>query len=98
VHEADFDGFIWDAGKRECCYRERGFAFEYAAGIFESDFIEWEDRRRDYGEHRFVSVGEVGDVILAVVGTPRESVRRIISARPASRSEKMSLYAARKTH
>lgn len=81
----DFEGFDWDADKSERCYRERGFDFDYAALIFEGDFIQWEDRRHKYGEQRFVSVGKVEDNVLAVVWTPRDKTRRIISARPASR-------------
>lgn len=94
----EFEGFTWDSDKSDRCYLERGFDFEYAAGIFESDFIEWEDRRREYGEQRFVTVGQVEATILAVVWTPRENVRRIISARPASRSEREKFYATREAH
>jgi len=94
----EFDGFIWDADKSERCYVERGFDFDYAAKIFEADSIEWEDRRRDYGESRFVTVGEVGDQILVVIWTSRENMRRIISARPASRQEREKFYGHRETH
>lgn len=93
-----FDGCTWDAEKSERCYDERGFDFDYAAKIFESDTIEWEDRRRDYGEPRFVTVGQVEDQILAVVWTPRDDTRRIISARPASRRERERFYGDREAH
>ena len=85
---AEFGGFVWDSDKSDRCYRERGFDFEYAAAIFEGDFIEWENRRQDYGEPRFVSVGQIDNAVLAVVWTPRENLRRIISARPAARPER----------
>jgi len=45
----DFDGFEWDEEKSARCYEERGFDFDYAAKLFDGDFIEWEDRRRDWG-------------------------------------------------
>lgn len=88
----DFEGFEWDEEKSAHCYEDRGFDFQYAAKLFDGDFIEWEDRRRAWGEPRVVSVGEVEGRILTVVWTPRSTVRRIISARPASRSEREQLY------
>jgi uncharacterized DUF497 family protein len=66
--------------------------------IFEDGFIEAEDRRRDYGEQRFVTVGQVDDVVLTVVWTPSENLRRIISARPASRAERDRYYGERETY
>jgi uncharacterized DUF497 family protein len=93
-----FDGLTWDADKSEQCYEERGFDFDYAAKIFEGDAIEWEDHRRDYGEPRFVSVGQVDEQILAVVWTPRDNMRRIISARPASRRERERFNGDREAH
>lgn len=91
----DFEGFEWDDEKSTRCYEERGFDFDDAAQLFDGDFIEWEDRRRDWGEPRVVSVGEVAGRILAVVWTLRQNLRRIISARPASKSERERLYGHR---
>ena len=91
----DFEGFEWDEEKSARCYEDRGFDFAYAAKLFDGDFIEWEDQRRDWGEPRVISVGEVEGRILTVVWTPRGPVRRIISARPASLSEREQLYGYR---
>ncbi len=93
----DFDSVEWDEEKSARCYEERGFDFAYAAKLFDGDFIEWEDRRRNWGEPRLVSVGEVEGRILVVVWTPRRTLRRIISARPASRPERERLYGHRET-
>ncbi len=94
----EYDGFTWDEEKSERCQRERGFGFEDAVKIFENGFIEAEDRRRDYGEQRFVTIGQVDDIVITVVWTPRENRRRIISARPASRAERNRLYGERETY
>ena len=51
--------FEWDEAKSRRNLRERGFDFEFAARIFEGDLLEHEDRRRDYGERRLVSIGEI---------------------------------------
>ncbi len=94
----DFDGFTWEADKSERCYRERGFDFDHAIKVFEGDVIGWEDRRREYGEQRFVTVGQVEEKTLVIVWTPRDNMRRIISAPPASRSEREKFHAHREAH
>ena len=58
--------------------------------LFEGPFIEEEDRRRDYGETRFVATGpveEFGSRIHVVVYIWRDGVRRIISFRKANDRE-----------
>ena len=58
--------------------------------LFEGPFIEEEDRRRNYGETRFVATGpveEFGDRIYVVVYVWRDGVRRIISFRKANDRE-----------
>jgi len=97
VHEPEFSGFEWDADKSERCLAERGFDFDYVTRIFSTDFIEWTDHRRDYGEERFVTVGTVEDQVFTVIWTPRGDLRRVISARPASRSEREQLRDHRET-
>lgn len=84
----EFDGFEWDEQKSERCFRERQFDFEFAARLFHVTRVEWEDKRSDHGETRFVTVGEVDARMITVVWTPRNAARRIISARPASRHER----------
>ena len=75
-------------------FTKRGFDFEYASRIFDGDTIEWGDTRRDYGERRVIAIGEVEEQIYVIVYTPREQVRRIISARPASRRERNAYHKA----
>ncbi len=80
--------FEWDEAKSRRNLRERGFDFEFAARIFEGDLLEHEDRRRDYGERRLVSIGEIDGEVFAIVYTWRGANRRIISARRARRGER----------
>jgi len=63
--------------------------FDFAALVFASGVVEWPDDRHDYGEARFRAVGMADAILLHVVYTDRGAVRRIISARPASRKERM---------
>jgi uncharacterized DUF497 family protein len=78
--------FEWDDDKSDRNLERRGFGF--AARVFEADRLEYEDRRRTYGERRYIAIGEVENLVLFVVYTWRGANRRIISARQASRRER----------
>jgi uncharacterized DUF497 family protein len=86
--------FEWDQAKSDKNLAERGFDFEYACRIFGSDIIEWDDTRRDYGARRVIAMGEVDEDVYVVVYTRREHVRRLMSARPASRRERDAYHKA----
>lgn len=67
--------------------RERGLPFEAAARLFERARLEWEDRRRDYGEIRYSTLGEIeGRVFFASFARRGEKIR-IISFRKANARE-----------
>ena len=80
--------FAWDLDKHERNRSERGFGFDFAALIFGGDTLEWLDDRQDYGEARIRAIGEADGLVLCVVFTDRGDVRRIISARLASKKER----------
>lgn len=80
--------FEWDEAKSQATLRARGFDFVFAARIFDDDFFEIEDARRDYGERRMIATGRIAGRIYSVVYTWRGDARRIISAREASRKER----------
>jgi uncharacterized protein len=71
--------FEWDEEKRISNIEERGVDF-IAALIFEGPVITQEDRRENYGEKRFRSLGKVDDEYYVVAYTWRGSTCRIISA------------------
>jgi hypothetical protein len=85
--------FTWDERKGDASFRARGFDFAFATLVFAGPILVAEDMRREYGERRFVAVGVADGIHLAVVYTDRtdsdgDVVRRIISARRASRGER----------
>ncbi len=91
--------FEWDPAKSEANLVERGFDLEFATQVFEGPTLEVEDRRRDYGEVRFVAIGLVQGIALTVIYTDRQdeagnSVRRIISARRSNQREREAYRAA----
>jgi uncharacterized DUF497 family protein len=83
--------FSWDAAKAEVNRRKHGVSFELAARVFlDVNRIEQYDDRADYGEDRWLTIGTVRAVILAVVYTVRDEegeVIRLISARRANAEE-----------
>ncbi len=70
----------WDEAKRLLTVQERGVDFEDAALIFDGEYVEAEDRRRDYGEIRIRALGEVEGECFLVVYTWRGTSRHIITA------------------
>ena len=85
--------FEWDNTKNRANTRKHGVSFETAQRIFERAHLTRRDTRRNYGEDRYVSVGEVyGVAVLVVAHTERDGRTRLISARPASRKERQAWY------
>lgn len=76
--------FEWDDGKSHRNLAERGFDFGHAARVFgDANRLERVDQRRDYGEERRQTIGEVDGKTFLVVFTWRGEAIRIISARRA---------------
>jgi len=61
--------YEYDDDKSERTLRDRQIDFEFAARVFDGDFNEYEDRRRDYGERRLVVIGPIAGRLFAVVYT-----------------------------
>ena len=81
--------FEWNEAKEQINISKHGVGFEWAKRIFEGPVLTLIDDRKQYGEIRMRSIGKVdGIVILAVIHTERTGKTRIISARPADRSER----------
>lgn len=86
--------FDWDPAKDEWTRETRGFGFADVLTVFAEDhLLEWVDDRIDYGQTRVVVVGMVGGGLVSVVYTDEDEVRRIISARVASRKERRLWHA-----
>lgn len=78
----------YDAEKRAVTLEKRGLDFEDAVQVFAGTTIDIEDDRRDYGEARWLTFGQLSGRLVALVWTPRGERRHIISMRKANDREK----------
>lgn len=80
--------FSFDPAKRASNLKKHGFDLTDAPQVIESgQTVTFEDRRFAYGEERFVTLGPLGDVLVAIVTAEIEDDIRIISMRKADRHE-----------
>ena len=77
----------FDPDKRAATLRHRGLDFADSGLVFAGRTITVQDRRRDYGEDRFLTAGHLGGRCVVLVWTPRDGARRIISMRFAHADE-----------
>jgi uncharacterized DUF497 family protein len=80
----------WDDHKRQETLELRGLDFDDARSVFVGKTFTLEDDRRDYGEKRYQTTGELEGCIVMVVWTPRGLKRRIISMRLCNDQERRS--------
>lgn len=79
----------FDPEKNERNVQERGLSFDLAAVFDFESALTINDKRHDYGENRFRSVGFIGVELHALVFTIRGETLRVISLRKASRRERL---------
>jgi uncharacterized DUF497 family protein len=90
--EEPFAAFEWDEAKRRTNLKEHGIDFEDAATIFSRPYLRTRSDRND--EVRFVAIGCIEDVEIAVVYMVRRGACRIISARRARTNEREEYHEA----
>lgn len=84
--------FEWDEAKNRSNLRRHGFDFKDGETVFAGEVFTLLDDRFDYGERRFLTLGELKGRIVAVAHTQRGEATRIISLRKASRNEEEIYY------
>jgi uncharacterized DUF497 family protein len=82
----------FDPAKRASNLRKHDFDLADAPKVIESGkTVTFEDRRFDYSEERFVTLGPLGETLVAIVTAEAEDLIRVISMRKADRHEQ-ALY------
>jgi uncharacterized protein len=87
----DFEelNFDWDPAKRESNLQKHDIDFARAIVVFkDSQVVDEDSTRPEHGEIRRKAIGRIGNLMLCVIYTDRDGVRRIISARRAKRNER----------
>jgi uncharacterized protein len=82
-------GFEWDPEKAHRNENKHGVRFEEARTVFFDTLALTIPDPRDFGEERFVTIGqsEIGRTVVVVSSEPGDTIR-IISARLATRRER----------
>lgn len=77
--------FSWSEAKAAENLRKHGIDFRDAIFVWQGVCLE--ERSDRGGEERHITIGMIDDTVVAVVWTPRDGGRRIISARRARKYE-----------
>ena len=79
--------FTWDENKRLKNIQKHGIDFLDLTEVFEKPMLTRIDDRKDYGEARWIALGELDGNVVVLVYTERSDTTRIISARRATKNE-----------
>ena len=77
----------FDPAKRSETLERRRLVFADAGEVFAGRTVTVQDKRRDYGEDRFITAGHLRGRCVVLVWTPRGAARHIMSMRHAHANE-----------
>lgn len=85
--------YKYDPKKRVANVKKHGYDFKDAHLVIESNTaVTFEDRRFDYAEQRFVTLGVLRGVVVVIVTAETDEEIRVISMRKAERNEETIYY------
>ena len=79
--------YEWDSVKNADNRTKHGLDFRDAEQVFEGRCVTFHDRRRDYGEERFITLGQLAGRVVVIAHTRRGDNIRVISMRKGNRRE-----------
>lgn len=80
--------FNFDPSKQSANFKKHGYDLADAQGVIESRrTVTFEDKRFEYGEPRFVTMGLLADSVVVIVTAESEDEIRVISMRKADKHE-----------
>lgn len=80
--------FEWDSNKNDINIKKHGIDFSDLPKSFTFPMLRKEDKRKDYGEKRWIALVEVYKICIVIVYSIRKDTIRIISARKANKKER----------
>jgi len=85
--------YSYDPKKNVANLTKHGYNFDDAPVVIEgNNSVTFEDRRFDYGEQRFVTLGLLRGSVVAIVTAEADEDVRVISMRRADRDEQEIYY------
>jgi len=85
--------YTYDPAKRASNLKKHGYDFDDAPSVIESPAaLTFEDRRFDYDEQRFVTLGVLRGTVVAIVTAETDEEIRMISMRKAEPNEQEIYY------
>ncbi len=85
--------YTHDPKKRAANLKKHGYDFEDAPQVIESGrTVTFEDRRFDYDEQRFITLGVLREEVVVVTTAETDEEIRVISMRKAERNEQEIYY------
>jgi len=86
--------YTHDAKKRAANLKKHGYDFKDAPQVIESSAaLTFEDRRFDYDEQRFITLGMLRGEAVVIATAETDDEIRVISMRKAERNEEEIYYA-----
>lgn len=80
--------YTFEPKKRAANLKKHGYDFNDASSVIEAKAtLTFEDRRFDYGEQRFITMGLLRGEVVVVVTTETDDEIRVISMRKADKNE-----------
>jgi uncharacterized DUF497 family protein len=80
--------YEWDEKKNQTNREKHGLCFEDAEYVFLGETVSFKDDREDYGEERFITMGQLESRVVILIHSQRYLVTRMISMRKANEREK----------
>jgi len=85
--------YSYDPKKKVSNLKKHGLDFDDARSVIESgEPITFEDRRFDYGEVRYLTLGLLGSEVVIIATAETDKTIRIISMRKADKNEQKIFY------
>lgn len=78
--------FEWDEAKRRANLDKHGIDFMDLPTVFQGDTLTYEDDRYDYGECRYITLGQLGPIVVLIAHTETADTIRLIHARKAGKA------------
>ncbi len=91
-HHIKLADLKWDNEKNILNIKKHGLHFEDSVYVLNSETVTFIDDRVDYGEERYITLGNLEERLVVLIHTNRNGFIRIISMRKANEREQKIYY------